>query len=250
MVFSRVDNSNSSEPKFLLVVDSNTSGASGIKALLKQFGYKVWCVNSAAEALELSDIVMPSLVLLREVGDMTQVYFTREFKQLDKSGKASVLVITSGKDEASERACLAAGAVTCLRLPLNIETLYRTIQVAIEQVPRMNLRINTKFPVVIDDETVNCNQGKFAITLSESGLFLPTPDPCPLKTKIPLKFKVAGRILSAETLVIYAHKQGNQTNFIPGMGLQFVRISDRDLEQIRLFIREEVRKGITTSPRA
>jgi CheY-like chemotaxis protein len=248
MVFSSVDNSNF-ERKFLLVVDSNSTGASGIKALLKQFRYRVWSVSSAAEALELSDIVMPSLVIVREIGDMTQIEFTREFKRLDSSGKASVVVITSAKDEASERACLAAGAVTCLRLPLNIETLYRTIQVAIEQVPRMNLRINTKFPVVIDDETVSRDQGKFATTLSESGLFLPTPDPCPLNTKIPLRFKVAGKILSAEAVVIYAYKQGNQTNFKPGMGLQFVRISDRDLEQIRLFIREEIRKGISTSPR-
>lgn len=250
MVFSSVDSSNSSERKFLLVVDSNTTGASGIKALLKQFGYKVWCVTSAAEALELSDIFMPSLVLLREIGDMTQVDFTREFKQLDSSGKASVLVITNGKDETSERACLSAGAVTCLRLPLNFETLYRTIQVAIEQVPRMNLRINTKLPVVIDDKTVNCSQKKFATTLSESGLFLPTPDPCPLNTKIPLKLEVAGKILSALALVIYAHKRGNQTNVKSGMGLQFVRISDRDQEQIRIFIKEEIRKGITTSPRA
>jgi len=30
--------------------------------------------------------------------------------------------------------------------------------------------------------------------------------------------------------------------------LQFVRISDHDQEQIRLFIREEVRKGISAAP--
>jgi hypothetical protein len=69
-----------------------------------------------------------------------------------------------------------------------------------------------------------------------------------LKTTIPLKFKVAGKMISAVGQVIYAHRQGNQTNFRPGMGLQFVRISDQDQERIRLFIREEVRKGISASP--
>ncbi len=249
MVLTNVNSNTASQRKFLLVVDSNNSSSAGIKALLKQFRYKVWSVNTAAEALELSDIVMPALVIARQVEDMTHVDFIREFKRLDSSGKASVLVVTSGKDAVDERACLAAGAVTCLKLPLNVETLYRTIQVAIEPVPRMNLRINTALPVVINDKTVNCSEGKFATALSESGLFLLTPDPCPLKTKIPLKLKVAGKMVSADAVVIYAHKQGNQTNFKPGMGLQFVRISDQDQEHIRLFIREEVRKGISTSER-
>ncbi len=249
MVFTGVNINASSQRKFLLIVDSNKSSSAGIKSLLKQFRYKVWSVNTAVEALELIDIVMPALVIVRDIEDMTQADFIRKLKQQDSSGTVSVLVATSRKDAVDERACLAAGAVTCLKMPLKVETLYRTIQVAIEPVPRMNLRINTTLPVLIDDNTVNCSEGKFATALSESGLFLLTPDPCPLKTKIPLKIKVAGKIVSTDAVVIYAHKQGNLTNFKPGMGLQFVRISDQDQEHIRLFIREEVRKGISTSER-
>lgn len=245
---ARVESSNASQRKFQLVVDNNKTNSLALKALLKQFRYKVWSVNSAAEALELSDIVMPALVIVGQIEDMTQVDFIKELRQVAPSGTASVLVI-SRKDAIDERACLSAGAVTCLKLPLNVETLYRTIQVAIEPVPRMNLRISTKLPVLIDDKTVNCREGKFATELSENGLFFLTPDPCPLNTKIPIRFKVAGKILSADAVVIYSHKQGNGTNFRPGMGLHFVRISDQDQEHIRLFIREEVRKGISTATR-
>lgn len=237
------------QKKFLLVVDSNGSTSSGMKALLKQFQYKVLSAHTAEEALELCDIAMPSLVVIRQVEDMTQVDFIQNLKRLDASGKVAVIVVSVSKDAVDERACLTAGAVTCLRPPLHVEALYRTIQVAIEDVPRMNLRIDAKLPVFITDETIHCGSGKFATALSEDGLFVLTPDPCPLKTKVPLELNLAGKRIIADAIVIYAHEEGNQANFEPGMGLQFVRISDRDQEQIRLFIREEFRKGISASQR-
>ncbi len=246
MIFTSVNSTATAQRKFLLVVDADKSSSSKLKALLKQFRYKVWSVNSAAEALELCDIVMPELVISRQVEDMTPVDFIREFKRQDGSARSSVLVVGNGKDDSfDERACLAAGAVTCLKLPLHVETLYRTIQVAIEPVPRMNLRIDTMLPVVINDGPMNGNGAKYITSLSENGLFLLTQDPLPLDTTIPLRFQLAGKMISAAAQVIYAHRQGNQANFKPGMGLQFVRISDQDQEQIRLFIREEIRKRIS-----
>ncbi len=191
---------------------------------------------------------MPALVIARQVEDMAQIDFIRAFKRQNGGARSSIIVVKNGKDDVDERSCLAAGAVTCLKLPLHVESLYRTIQVAIESVPRMNLRINTKLPVVINDKTVNSNEEKFATVLSESGLYLPTQDPRPLNTTFPLMFKVAGKVISADARVIYTHKQGNHEDLRPGMGLQFTRISDQDQEQIRTFIREEVKKGILTAP--
>ncbi|HUJ18714.1 MAG TPA: hypothetical protein VL197_12060, partial [Nitrospirota bacterium] len=102
MVLTRVNSNNASQRKFLLVVDGNKSSSSGIKALLKQFQYKVWSVDTAAEAFELSDIVAPALVIVGQIEDMTQVDFIRAFKRSSASGPASVLVVTSGKDAVHE----------------------------------------------------------------------------------------------------------------------------------------------------
>ena len=92
MVFTSMNTTNVSQRKFLLVVDGNKSSSSKIKALLKQFRYKVWSVPSAADALELSDIAMPSLVIVREVDDMNQLDFIRAFKRIDSATGASILV--------------------------------------------------------------------------------------------------------------------------------------------------------------
>ena len=100
-----------------------------------------------------------------------------------------------------------------------------------------------KLPIVITDEALTCGRGKFANALSENGLFVPTDDACPLKTKIPLKFKVGGKILSADAVVIYTYKPGNQAKCEPGMGLDFVQISDQDQGHIRSFIRSQVETG-------
>ncbi len=248
MVISSVDTSNAFQRKFLLVVDADKSSSSKLKALLKQFGYKVWCVCTAAEALELCDIAMPELVIAREVEDMTQLDFIGAFKRQDGAAASSVLVIRSGKEDSfDERACLAAGAITCLKLPLHVESLYRIIQVALESVPRMNLRINTILPVLINNGTVTDVERKFATALSENGLYILTQNPRPLNTMIPLMFDMGGKRISVEAQVIYAHQLGNGANFRPGMGLQFTTISEQDRNQIRLFIREVVRKGIAGS---
>jgi DNA-binding response OmpR family regulator len=248
MVFTHVNSSNASRHKYLLIVDGDKSSSSKLKALLKQFRYKVLAVNTAADAFELCDIVMPSLVVTRQVDDMPNIDFIRAFKRQEGSAGSAVLVVRNGKEDVDERACLAAGALTCLRLPLHVETLYRTIQVAIEPAPRMNLRINTTLSVVVIDGRINGAEKKFATALSENGLYLLTQDIRPLNTTIPLTFEVAGKAISADARVIYAHRPGNQTNFKPGMGMQFVRISDQDQEQIRLFIREEVKRGISAAP--
>jgi CheY-like chemotaxis protein len=249
MAYTHTNSTNESTRKFLLVVDSDKSSSSKLKALLKQFCYKVWSVKTAAEALELCDIIMPALVIARQVGDMSQIDFIRAFKRQNGAAGSAVLVIRTGEEGVfDERACLAAGAVTCLKHPLHVETLFRTIQVAIERVPRMNLRIDTKLRVAINDRTLNGTEEKFATALSEGGLYLLTGDLRPLNTMIPLGFTVAGKMIAADARVIYAHRQGNQENFRPGMGMQFVRISEQDQERIRFFIREEIRKGIFASP--
>ncbi len=242
MVFTSVNADNVSQRKFLLTVDCNKSSSTSIKALLKQFRYKVWSANTASEALEVIDIIMPALVIVRKIEDMPLVDFISDIKRRDLSRTVTVLVVSNGKEAIDERACLTAGAFTCLKLPLNMEMLYRTIQVAIEPVPRMNIRINAALPVVIHGKN-----GKFATSLSESGIFVMTPDPHPLNTRVPLQFNLAGKMVFADAVVLYSQGKGNRKNSRPGMGLQFVRISDHDQEHIRRFIREEVKKAVFAS---
>jgi hypothetical protein len=170
--------------------------------------------------------------------------FIKELKKNEPVRKVPLIILTNEADPADERACLAAGALTCLPMPAKAEDLYRVVQVATEPMPRMNIRINTKLSVTVDDQTVECVEGECASVLSEHGVYVRTLDPRPLNTKLPVRIQLAGGGIKADAVVIYSHQAGDDPEDEPGMGLQFVRISAKDQERIRQFIRDEVTRDI------
>ena len=125
-----------------------------------------------------------------------------------------------------------------------MEDLYRVVQVAVEPLPRMNLRINTDLSVIVNDRNVECVEGECASVLSEHGLYVRSPDPYPLNTRLPVQIRLADRTIAADTVVIYSHQAGDDPQDEPGMGLQFTEISREDQKRIRLFIRHEITKDI------
>jgi hypothetical protein len=118
------------------------------------------------------------------------------------------------------------------------------VQVAIEPVPRMNIRINTRLDVAIQNRAVDCGEGACARALSEHGTYIRIRNPYPLNTRLPLQIHLADSALSVDGLVIYTRQTGNEQKNHPGMGLQFVRISQQDQTCIRTFIKNEITKDL------
>jgi CheY-like chemotaxis protein len=226
--------------RFLLVADSNARSLFYTTTLLQRLQYNVWTAQSGEEAVEMATTAVPALIIAAQsLKDMPGLELIRRLKRSDITRPVPVIVIGRKMDPADERACLAAGAVTVLSTPIRAENLYRVIQVALEQVPRMNLRISTRLSVTINDNTVRCSEGECASVLSEHGVYVRTPDPHPLNAKLPVRIRLGDGEIAADAVVIYSNKTGNEHEQ-PGMGLQFVRISERDQERIRTFIREEL----------
>ncbi len=245
MALSNVDTHTASRRRFVLVVDGDPADLSYTSTLLKRFQYNVCPARTAGEALETASIITPILIITAQnLNDMPGRELIRKLKQIGSARSVSIIVLTRKTDLADERACLAAGAVTCLPTHVPIEDLYRVIQMAIEPVPRMNLRINTKLPVTINNRAVDCGDGGCASALSEHGAYIRTSKPYPLKTRLPVQIHLADTALSVEAEVIYTRTPGNEQKRLHGMGLQFVQISPQDRLRIRKFIRDEITKGI------
>ncbi len=232
-------------PRFLLVVDSDIEALFYTTTLLQRFQYNIWSAQSAAEALEMASIAVPALFLIAQhLEDMSGFEFIKQLKQNQVARNIPIIMLTREADPAAERACLTAGALTCLSMPVKAEDLYRVVQVATEPMPRMNIRINTKLSVTVNNQTVECIEGECASVLSEHGVYVRTLDPRPLNTKLPVRIHLAGGGITADAVVIYSHQAGDAPLDEPGMGLQFVRISPQDQERIRRFIRDEVTRDI------
>ncbi len=245
MALSNVDIHTASRRRFILVADGDPADLSYTSTLLTRFHYNVFPARTAREALEAASIITPILIIIAQnLDDMPGREMIRKLKLIDSARSVAIIVLTRKTEPADERACLAAGAITCLSTRVPIEDLYRVIQMAIEPVPRMNLRINTKLPVTINNCITACDEGGYASALSEDGAYIRTSKPYQLKTRFPVQIPLADTTLSVEAEVIYTGKPDNEDKFLQGMGLQFVQLSLRDRLRLRKFIRDEITKGM------
>ncbi len=248
MALKNIENYTAGRSRFVLVVDSNARNLQFLTSLLKKFDYDAYAVRTATEAQELAAVVSPVLVVVaRQLdGGNDALGLIRDLRGAKPACTAPCIVLTAKADPVYERDCLGAGALTCLRAPISVENFYRVIQVAIEPVPRMTIRISTNLPVIVNGARKDaCVQA-----ISEQGAYITTSSLHPLKTKLPVKIKLSEWVICADAEVIYSKSAGDNGKGQSGMGIQFVHISEQDQQRIRLFIRSEMSKGINPLPNA
>jgi hypothetical protein len=193
----------------------------------------------------MAAVAVPTLIITAHyLWDATSIELMERLKQDPRLVAVPVIVLSPEGDLVGERRCLDAGAVACLAKPVEAEGLYRTVQKAIEPTPRQNIRISTRLPVMVNDQALDCGDGECASVLSEHGIYIRTLKPYFRGTRLSLRISLKGRFVSAQTEVLYSHTFGEGPFDEPGMALKFVQIAPEDQEQLRLFIRDEVTRGI------
>ena len=237
-----------SRRRFVLVVDGSDRSRQFLSTLLKQFDYEPYAVSTAEEAVELATVIGPVLIVAagQISDDCSAIQLIRSYKSANPECTAPFIVLIAQSEPGFERDCLNAGALTCLRAPVTFENFYRVIQIAIEPIPRMTIRINTNLPAAIHGK----RKDELVQEISEGGAYLLTSLLHPRGSRIPVKIKLSTDVVSVDAIVIYAKKSDEDTKGRTGMGLQFERISDEDQKRIRLFIRSEMSKGINPTPPA
>ncbi len=87
--------------------------------------------------------------------------------------------------------------------------------------------------------------------ISVGGMFLITSDPLPEKTKIALQFRLPDDEEKIQVLaeVVWCREKDERPGLPPGMGIKFLKISDKDREKIDRFVKgiyekESQEKGI------
>ena len=231
--------------RFLLVVDSDANNLYLTSMLLQRLDYHICSSKTAAEAREMAAVAVPALIITAHyLKDSTSLELMNKLKEDPRLRSVPVIVLIPEGDLVGERQCRDAGVTACLAKPVQAEDLYRTIQEAIEPTPRQNIRISTRLPVSINDKPLNCGEGECASVLSEHGMYIRTLKPFGKNTLLPIRIDLRGQSVSAQAEVLYSHTFGEGPFGEPGMALKFVQITPQDQEQVRLFIRSEVTRGI------
>jgi CheY-like chemotaxis protein len=231
--------------RFLLVVDSDANSLYYESMLLQRLQYHICSSKTAAEAREMAAVAVPVLIVTAQyLKDATCLELMQRLKEDPRLLRVPVVVLTQDGDLYGERQCLDAGAAACLTKPVQAESLFVAVQEAIEPTPRHNIRINTRLPVMVNEKPLNCGEGECASVLSEHGMYIRTLHPSAKNTLVPLRLDLRGRSVAALAEVLYSHAAGEGPFGEPGMALKFVQIASPDQELLRLFIREEITRGI------
>ncbi|MCK9419374.1 MAG: response regulator [Nitrospirae bacterium] len=231
--------------RFLLVVDSDANDLIYVSMLLQRFDYHICTAKTGEEAIELSVVSVPALIIAEmALADMNGLELIKRLKQDQLTVNLPVIVKTSNHTPDKERRCLQAGAFACIRNPVHAEDLYRAVQAAIESTPRKSIRIPTHLPVSVNDVQLDTGEGEFVSVLSEKGMFIRTLKPYQPSSTINVQIRIKDRIIKLEAVVLYSHKFEEGPYKEPGMGLQYTSIASQDQSLIRQFIIEEINRGI------
>jgi len=231
--------------KFLLVVDSDVTNLFYTSMLLQRFEYHICTVQSAEDALEMATVSLPALVVADlALNGMNGLELVRRLRQEPRTAAVPVIVQSGEHSPEIEQQCRQAGAMVCLRKPVQAEELYRFVQAGIEPKPRANIRIQTRLPVTVNHKPLECIEGECVTVLSEHGMYVRTLKPSPKGTRLTVQIPLNDQIVSVIAVVLYSHNFGEGPFGEPGMGLQFVQITPQDQERVRLFIRDMIMQGL------
>ena len=229
----------------MLVVESEADSLFFISQVLQRFGYKTYTAATAKEALSIMAVAIPALVIISvELKDISGIELIRQIKQVTFTALVPCIAVRKQDDIFGQAQCLKQGAVECLDKPVSVEQLYRAVQAAVEKTPRANIRIRTLLPIRTADQSFDCLENACTIDLSERGMFVRTKKPAGAHTRLTCQVHLYGQIIEVEATVLYNKRVGSGPFVEPGMGVEFVRISAKDQELIRRYIRHEITRGI------
>jgi CheY-like chemotaxis protein len=230
---------------FLLVVDSGLENLKYTATLLRRFGYQTYTASRAVDALEITSVKVPTLIITAMgLKDMDGLEFIKQIRTDPRTAGVRFIALTRQGDMVQEARCFEAGAVDCIVSPPSAEHLFRIIQNVVETTPRMNMRIRTMQPIKVTNVSLDDREGVYTLDLSERGMFVRIAEPAPLNTRLSIQIDIHGQTIPLEAAVLYRYHGDRGPYHEPGMGLGFVQIAPKDQESIRKFIMSEVTRGI------
>ena len=234
--------------RYLVVVDGNPSELFSTGMILQRLDYTIFTASTAEDGLRFMEIARPSAIITELLlPKMSGMDLLNRVKQDAQTRNIPVIVHTHMKDPKVEELCMVAGCASFLRKPVDPNTLYRSVQYAIETTPRHYIRFKTCLPVLIDDGAKGSSASTECVTaLSENGIYIRTNQSRPVNSMLPITILVPGRRVKARAMVLYCVSGVGGPLKEPGMGMKFVEISGEDREFIRKVIKDEITRDLAS----
>ncbi len=231
--------------RYILVIEGNAVELFTTAMLLQRFSYPVFTARNARQALDLVTVSMPALVIAdTALSGMSAFEFLHVLNNNPHTRDIPVILLVPGTDADVQNEDFEDEGIVCLAKPLDMEELYREVQLFMESTPRQNLRVPTELPVVVNATPLDHERGECATCISVHGIYIRTLQQHERGAQLSLQVIAGDRTVKAEGIVLYARGSDDGRFGEPGMALKFTRISAEDRDFIRQFVRNEVKKGL------
>lgn len=240
----------SDRAKRILLVDDSESFLMYVSILLHRMGFKkVIPTNNGVDALKLSRILMPDIVLL-DIGmpQMDGVTVLRHMKGDIHTSSIPVIMLTIATDRKSYEACDRLGCSGYVTKPINITELNHTLYRCFSSFTRGNNRqfLRTAFNEKVILTSMGTEKMHYAVNISQRGVYIRKKNPFPVGTDVNVSLPLKdGNLLSLRGSVIYIKDIREELFKIPpGMAIQFKDLTSNDSEILRVYITELLTKDI------
>jgi len=236
--------------QIVLVVDGRPVRQFYTSIFLQRLKYHVIMAKTAEDARTFLTLTVPLIIIANiDLPEINGLEFLKQVKQDRRTRDVPVIIYTSNKDAAMQRECEQAGCACYLRHPATLEELYTVVQKVTNR-PRRFVRLDTSLDVFLGDGNPFGSDGRkdSMVALSELGMFVATKEPLSYGSIHPFTFylpNAPGWVFRVEGQVVYRHLDRDMRK-LPGMGVKFLKVANRDRELIKDFIREKMMEGIAS----
>ena len=234
-----------------MMVDGSATMLYYYGIVLKRLRYAVLATDTPEHALKITDRTIPSLILTAmSFPFMNGVDFIKAITSRERTKSMPIIVMTAEESESVRSACLNLGCVAYLIKAVDLLTLYRIIQAAVETTPRENIRISTSLKAIIGEGKAKdgTERIEYATAISEKGAYVRTLAPAAKNALLPIRLFIQYREIRAKTVVLYTNAMERGAFREPGMGLKFIEISEDDRNFLRSFIHGQLTSDILIDP--
>ena len=100
-------------------------------------------------------------------------------------------------------------------------------------------QLRAKLKIEVTYKTADIFTSDLSINISTGGIFIKTPKPPPMGTKLDLEFNLpeSAKLIKAEGAIVWIQNPSTSSSLPAGMGIKFKRIAPEDLKEITDYIK-------------
>jgi CheY-like chemotaxis protein len=234
--------------KCIVLADDSKASIMYIGLLLKRLGFKLLPAKNGVEALSIIKSNTVDLVMLDvHMNTLDGITALRHIKSDDSISHLPVIMISSDISPETIKECRDLGCIDYIKKPVKVDLLHDSIQSAFfsqGKYGRKHIRTacNKKVVVQFDGKQYHL----YAETIGEGGLYVRIENPFPIDSDVIVSLHpedVKQRHYKGK--IIYSkNEHGDFSIMSPGMAIQFVDLSQQDIDEQRDYLKTLLTKDI------